>query len=71
MSATSLEIKQERELALDKDEESAEDDETLDVSAYSVRIQGMIPSADHSRHLQQPVPYLHVKVLIVRHRLFD
>jgi hypothetical protein len=46
MSATSLEITPERELALDKDEESAEDDEILDVSAVLVHIQGMKSNAD-------------------------
>ena len=69
MSARLLEIKQEREPALDKDGESAEDDEILDVSAFLVHIQGMKPSADHSRHLQQQLIDLHVKVLIVYHRL--
>jgi len=48
MSGTSLEIQQERGLTLDKDEESAEDDEILDVGAFLVCIQGMRPSADHS-----------------------
>jgi len=48
MSATSLEVKQQRELALDTDEESAEDDEILDVGAFLVRIQGMEPSAVHT-----------------------
>ena len=43
----SLEIKQERELALDKDEEIAEDHEIRDVSALFIRIKGMEP-ADHS-----------------------
>jgi len=36
MSATLLDIKQGRELAINKDGESAEDDEILDVSAFSV-----------------------------------
>jgi len=40
MSATAIEIRQERESALDKDGESAEDDEILDVSTFLVRIQG-------------------------------
>jgi hypothetical protein len=39
-----LEIKQERELALDKDGESVEHDEILDVSAFFVRIQGIKPA---------------------------
>jgi len=71
MSTTSLEIKHERELALDTEGESTEDDEMLDVSAFFVRRQGMKPSADHSHHLQQQLTDLHVKVLILRHRLFD
>jgi len=44
MSGTSLEIKQERELALDEDAESTEDDEILDVGAFLVRMQGMSPA---------------------------
>ena len=47
-SATSLEITPERELTLDKDGESAEDDEILDVSAVLVRIPGMKSNADRS-----------------------
>jgi hypothetical protein len=34
----SLEIKQERKLAIDKDGDSAEDGEILDVSAFLVRM---------------------------------
>jgi hypothetical protein len=45
MSTTSLEIKQERELALHKDEESAQDDEILDVGAFLVRSQAVKHSA--------------------------
>jgi len=48
MSATSLDINQMRELPLDKDGESAENDEILHVSAFFIRIQGMKPTADHS-----------------------
>ena len=47
MLAISLEIKRASEL-LDKDGESAEDDEILDVSAFLVRIQCVKPNTDHS-----------------------
>jgi hypothetical protein len=47
MFAISLEIKRASEL-LDKDGESAKDDEILDVSAFLVRIQCMKPSTNHS-----------------------
>jgi hypothetical protein len=48
MSATSLEINQVRERSLDKDGESAENDEIIHVSAFFVRTQDMKPTADHS-----------------------
>jgi len=47
MAATLLEIKQGRELSLDKDGESAGEDEILNVSAFLIRIEGMSSSADH------------------------
>jgi len=48
IAATLQEIKQGGELPLDKDGESAGDDEILDVSTFLIRIQGMKSSADHS-----------------------